>query len=524
MDSDAVDVLVIGSGIAGATAAITAAEAGSRVALGCAGGFLSGSSFYPGTWGLGLVGPADADDAGDLASTILEVGQGAADPVLVRAFVEGIPDAIHWLEKDLGAVLKRPASEQSARQTAFIPCFDHRHRMWRGITREPLERAIASAFERLAIRVMERTELVDLEQRGNGRVTGALLYDHGADALRRVRAGAVVLAAGGTSGLFARRLTSGDVMGSAHGIAMAHGCALVNVEFMQMMPGLVSPRSGLVFNEKTFRYLRLLDACPRLEALDEGELARLLEQRSGHGPFTARLEDRLIDLAIDEAGPRGLRARYDFPPRGERDEFVQEFAAWLEGEHGISPDDEFRIAMYAHASNGGIRIDAGAWTGVPGLYACGEATGGMHGADRIGGLSSANGLVFGRIAGAGAARAATEAARDDIEIRAMDAPRDGIDPALAHEALEELRACMSARAMINRTEEGLAGALDAIDGLRERIERAAGPSREPAAIAARARIAAQLGLAAAMVGAMRGRAASAGSHYRADAERPRRAT
>ena len=62
-----------------------------------------------------------------------------------------------------------------------------------------------------------------------------------------------------------------------------------------------------------------------------------------------------------------------------------------------------RVAMYAHASNGGIKIDkAAAHTGVAGLYACGEATGGMHGADRIGGLSSANGIVFGRIAGASA--------------------------------------------------------------------------------------------------------------------------
>lgn len=64
----------------------------------------------------------------------------------------------------------------------------------------------------------------------------------------------------------------------------------------------------------------------------------------------------------------------------------------------IEPTDELRIAMYAHAANGGIRIDRNAWTGVKGLYACGELTSGMHGADRIGGLSSANGLVFGRIA------------------------------------------------------------------------------------------------------------------------------
>lgn len=89
---------------------------------------------------------------------------------------------------------------------------------------------------------------------------------------------------------------------------------------------------------------------------------------------------------------------------------MQTFAAWLEQEHSITPGDELRVAMYAHASNGGIKIDAHGATNIKGLFACGEATGGMHGADRLGGLSSANGLVFGRIAGASAAAFAERSA------------------------------------------------------------------------------------------------------------------
>ena len=97
-------------------------------------------------------------------------------------------------------------------------------------------------------------------------------------------------------------------------------------------------------------------------------------------------------------------------PREDVPEFVQTFATWLQDEHGIAPTDEMRVAMYAHAANGGIKIDKTAYTGVKGLYACGEATGGMHGADRIGGLSSANGIVFGRIAGTSAAPCSAERA------------------------------------------------------------------------------------------------------------------
>lgn len=171
-----------------------------------------------------------------------------------------------------------------------------------------------------------------------------------------------------------------------------------------MMPGFIEPKRNLVFNEKTWRYVTFDQPVD----IADGKLDDLLEQRSGYGPFTSRLASRAIDLAIDHAGDEGLALHYDFP-RENVPEFVQTFATWLQDEHGIAPSDEMRVAMYAHAANGGIKIDKTAFTGVEGLYACGEATGGMHGADRIGGLSSANGIVFGRIAGASAAQAAQNA-------------------------------------------------------------------------------------------------------------------
>ena len=110
--------------------------------------------------------------------------------------------------------------------------------------------------------------------------------------------------------------------------------------------------------------------------------------------------------------------------------------------------------MYAHAANGGIVIDSDAATDVPGLYACGEVTGGMHGADRIGGLSSANGLVFGEIAGKSAATEArgTMAADDAILLRAHSIPD-------AHSIRSRLRSVMTENAMIARSKEGLTRAI-----------------------------------------------------------------
>lgn len=309
-----VDVLVLGSGIAGAVAAITAASEGARVALACIGRFLGGSSFFPGTWGLGLIGPRDALDAEDLIDSILDVGQGVAEPGLVRTLVEGIPPAIGWLERELDVALKRPESDASADETAFIPCFDRNRRLWRGLTRTELERAFACAVRERGVRILERAELVDMVKDDDGAVSCAWLYDRRRDELRACRVGAAVLACGGTSGLFARRLTAGDVIGSGHGIALQQGCTLANIEFMQMMPGYVSPVPGLVFNEKTFRYIDGVGSSPRLHDISPTRQAALLEMRSGHGPFSARHDDRLIDLAIDEAGETGLAVHYDLPP------------------------------------------------------------------------------------------------------------------------------------------------------------------------------------------------------------------
>lgn len=507
---ESTDVLVIGSGIAGLCAAIEAARAGATVAIVSAGMTMSGSSFFPGTWGLGLIGPTDTADEQDLIDTIQAVGGGVADPTLVQTFVHGIPQAIQWLERDLGVELQRPQSAESAQQKQFIPCFDHKTRMWRGLTRKPLEDALTTQIESLGIRPLPLHELIDLVEDTNGKIVGAVLYDRANEHLVPMAAKATIIAAGGTDGLFERSLTSADVLSSSQAIALVHGASLTNIEFMQMMPGFIEPKRNLVFNEKTWRYVTFDQP---VDIADE-KLENLLEQRSGYGPFTSRLASRAIDLAIDQAGAEGLALHYDFP-RENVPEFVQTFATWLQDEHSIAPTDEMRVAMYAHAANGGIKIDKTAHTGVEGLYACGEATGGMHGADRIGGLSSANGIVFGRIAGASAALAAQKepetALKADIAL-----PRYGISTTDAERLTHGLKHTMSTYCMINRTETGLSEALQQLESLQDKAMALSKPHADDSEIAALARLQSQIRLAQEMVKAMRKRTESLGSHYRAD--------
>lgn len=516
------DVLVIGTGIAGLSAAVSAAQTGARVALASAGKLFSGSSFYPGTWGLGLIAPADDGDAADLATTIKHVGCGVAVPSLVDAFAHGIRPALAWLQDEVGVELMEPSSTDAASQKAFIPCFDYKHRQWRGLTRQSMQGAFANAIDRFDIELLERHELVDLMDRDD-RLAGALFLNTATKRFAAVGARAVILATGGTSGLFGRTLTSRDVLGSAQGIALKHGCSLINIEFMQMMPGLLSPARGVVFNEKTFRY-----AVPR-ESLDRARYttADLLEMRSGYGPFTSRLASRAVDFAIDSAGEDGWPVTMNYP-KDNVPEFVQTFSSWLKDECHVEPDAPLRLGMYAHASNGGIRINSRGETGVAGLYACGEATGGMHGADRIGGLSSANGVVFGRAAGKAAAQYArvTFASRgsDTSETEAplkVPVQTRAIEMYNAAKITGELHRLMSGHCMIRRTEDGLNTALEQIADLEETVRDIAVKPSQASDSANRSamlyhRLSNQLLLARAMVEAMRERSESRGSHARAD--------
>ncbi len=500
------DVLVVGAGIAGTTAALSAAKRGARVTIACSGDVFSGSSNFPGTWGLGLVGPDGPDDAEDLTSAICKVGRGMALPELARALAEGVSPAVTELE-ERGVELRRA---QRADERDFIPCFDRRHRSWHGLGRESYRQATGEALAAAGVRTLPHCDLLDLRE-SDGRVAGAELLDARCARVLHVSAGAVVLATGGLGGLFGRTLTMPDVAGTAHAVALEHGCRLVNAEFIQIMPGLTEPVTNVVFNERTFRYAQV----EGFGGKDIRTDAALLDSRAGHGPFSASLPDRAVDLAIVSAGAAGAAVSYELPAK--LPEFMQTYFDWFEASFGRSPADGVRIAPYAHASNGGILIDGGARCpgGPTGLFACGEATGGMHGADRIGGLSSANGLVFGGIAGREAATWALGHAGEKGRPDGGDADGLWASP-LAADVMCDLRRLMDERCLVVRTEEGLLEAARTIDDMQGRLRATKTPSSDMAAVGASIRALRSLTSASALAAAMLARRESRGAHYRAD--------
>lgn len=489
------DVCVIGAGLAGCMAALEAAEEGRRVCLASTGPLFSGSSFSEGTWGLGCIAPDGPEMAEDLVQTILDVGCGMADEQLVRTLVGDIPDTLADLESR-GVVLRMP---DAPAEREYIPCFDHAHRLWRGLERASLKEVFTRELAEKGVILLSGCTLIDIVEEGQaqvgeplgarGRIVGAVLYDSSAARFLAVGAAAIVLATGGLGGLWDHRLTRGDCLGNAQAIALAHGEELVNIEFSQIMPAVLTPRGPVVFNEKCFRYSELSIGVDR----------DLLDSRSMHGPFTSRLASRDVDLAIAHSSAPVTVSVNRLPEPAP--EFIAAYRTWYGKATGLSLETPVELVHHAQASNGGILIAANGSCRLPGLFAAGECTGGMHGADRLGGLASASALVFGRRAGWSAGAYAREHGRGQrgfsVELEAAAGARAGaVDHALGR--------ILDTHALVARTGEGLAEA-----GLElENLERS---GRLP--LIARQRLLS----ARALIAAMRARAESRGAHYRTDA-------
>jgi L-aspartate oxidase len=504
------DILVIGSGIAGVCAAISAAREGKSVLLTSSANIFSGSTFYPGTWGFGLVGPDGEEDTDELLETIRTVGSGMIDEKVARAFVEGLNSSVDELES-LGVELMKP-SENAKGEKEYIPCFDHKHRRWRGLTKKKLLGSLPLILEEREVKILPFFQMTELAM-NDGRVSGAIGVLNKKDPVY-IASKAVILAAGGLGGLYKRRLTTDDVDATGTAAAMRAGANAVNLEFMQIMLGFVRPSFKTIYNEKTFFASRFTDRNGNdfiekylPEGLTEQEV---LDARSLHGPFSSETISRYLDIAfakeMEKGETDGLVLRYDLERLNAGSEFVKEYFRWLKEEKGVSTEEEIILAPFMHASNGGIEIDENARTSVPGLFACGECTGGMHGADRIGGLSTANGIVFGFKAGRSAAGyTGNTGLVEETEL-------DVFSIKYAKEKLEALRAVMYRDAFLARSRESLERVRDFIGSME--LEK--GRSSTLLEYLDSNRLLSTVEMAKSCIEAMDLRKESRGSHYRED--------
>ncbi len=517
------DVLVVGAGLAGLRAAIDLANAGLQVLVAARSSLAGGSSFYPFTDGLGCQLPDSDADAEAFLAEVLDAGAGMASEELYRLQIGSIRHEVSRLDA-LGITpyyIKGRAA-----------CFAKRERTicaWDG-----WDEIRARLHSALALRgnlaFLPHTDAVQLLT-NRGAVCGAVLL--GPDgALQQVNTPAVILATGGPCGLYRHSLNPPDVTGSAAALALDAGASLVNFEFLQFIPGLMQPLYKMLFCEISLWHCTGVTApngSPLLEAaLPAGvSVQDCLQARSMHAPFTVRDQSRWFDLAMMQGilasgRPEGCRLAFAESFGTDGNEFVAS-ARSLYLKNGIDLTKQtISIAPFAHCANGGVRIDADAATDVPGLYCAGEAAGGIHGADRHGGVATAAALVFGARAAAAAAaysKAAPCHALDESTVHADFVHRlrcAAPDAALAAKQVRDTVAdSLWLHANVLRTAAGLGQLSSVLTDLACRYspleDAAAGAPLQKALQAHHG-----LRTAAALAAAMTARTESRGGHCRAD--------
>lgn len=495
------EVLVVGSGVAGLTAALGSVPR--RVTLLTKKSLVSGSS----PWAQGGVAAAmGADDSPALhAADTMAAGAGLNDPEAVDLLTGEGPERIRAL-LELGARFDRNATGQLdlGREAAH-----GRRRILhaRDATGAEIVRALSVAVRQAPeIRVEEGAFAVDLVLDGP-RVAGVLAVHAGG---RRVLhlAPAVVLATGGLGRLYLHTTNPPEATGDGLAMAARAGARLVDLELVQFHPTALAAESA--------------DPMPLLTEALRGEGAVLLD---GHGRRFMPDEHPDAELA-----PRDVVARAIWRRRvagenvvldaraavGDRfpELFPQVFAICRNSSRhgGLDPRIEpIPVAPAAHYHMGGIAVDPNGRTSLPGLWACGEVSAtGVHGANRLASNSLLEALVFGARVAEDLRRAipAGPVPVRTVGLRVAEGPEGSGAAAGDAELIAAVRRLMWEKVGLVRDEVGMLDALEALEGLVETHPEAAGEARN------------LLGVARLVTAAALARQESRGGHFRSDVPEP----
>ncbi|MGB8952475.1 MAG: L-aspartate oxidase [Candidatus Aminicenantales bacterium] len=473
------DVLVIGCGIAGASAALEAAKSGLKVVVITKSATLEESNTFYAQGGIVSVGADDHPEL--LKEDIIKTGDGINDPeavdILVRESKE-LVDKILIKELDIPFTRSSPDSLDYAQEAG------HSRRRILHI-KDATGRTIAEKFIEALKKYSNVTIISDhtavdiltvphhsknpMAYYREPQCIGTYVLDNKTSKVKRFFAAYTILATGGCGAVYLYTSNPRDAIGAGYAMALKAGARIVNMEYIQFHPTLLYHRDAENFlisetvrgegarlktkEGRTFmeKYSEKKDLAPR----DEVTRAIYEEMVNGNSNYV------LLDLAS--------YARFDIAKR-----FPNIFRTCLENGMDISKEP-IPVVPAAHYCCGGVLVDSWGKTSLRGLFAVGEVScTGIHGANRLASTSLLEGLVW----GTRAARHIVTHFNPETPYKASDIHpwyypdrEEEIDPALVNQDWLFIRSTLWNYAGIIRTRKRLERAKADLEYLRHRIEK-----------------------------------------------------
>ncbi len=471
------DVVVIGAGGAGLRAAIEASARGLKVALVCKS--LLGKAHTVMAEGGVAAAMGNVDPADGWKTHFMDTMKGGKFLNywrMAQIHAEEAPERIKELElwgavfdrTQDGKILQRPFGGHTYRRLCHVG-----DRTGLELIRTLQDKGVHSGID-VFMECTISSLLMD-----EGRISGAFGYWRESGRFVTFKAKAVILATGGIGKAF--KVTSNSWEYTADGLGLAYnlGAELIDMEFVQFHPtGMVWPpgvrgilvteavrgEGGLLTNNKGERFMEKVDP-KRMELSTRDIVAKAINREVQEGRGSPHGG---VFLDISHKGAELIKKKLP--------SMYHQFMELADVDITKGP---MEVGPTCHYCMGGIKVDPEtAQTSIPGLFACGEVAAGMHGANRLGGNSLSDLLVFGRRAGIGAVEFAnangaqpTVKPEDvDAAARELTAPferESGDNPYAIHRDLQDL---MQNNAGIVRNEAGLKKALEGLEALKKRVQ------------------------------------------------------
>jgi fumarate reductase (CoM/CoB) subunit A len=468
------DLLIIGGGAAGSRAAYEAKRAHPEldVLMAIAGGFgSSGSTNLVASESLGINAPFNFMDDGDSPDAfykdIVETGDGLSNPVLCRVIADEACDRVNEL---IALGLKFDGDGKSIRQRKLSGCTKARSLTRGGSTGREIVRVLKEGLNQLGVKVREQIRMIDLVKDDEGRVRGAIGLV-GPEAVF-VQAGAVLLANGGAGRIFKHNVNPPSLEGDGWSMAYRAGARLVNMEFFQVGPAVFNAPLMFIIHSHMWRLRpRLFNTlgeeflpryCPQGISPDE-----VLDLKAMSYPFSVRTDAKYLDIAIFKEVMEGRGtssgAVYFDVTHVDRETLLARAPITYDTLKRAGIDlsrERIEIGLVVQNFNGGVAIDVNGFTGVEGLFAAGEVSGGVHGADRPGGNNLIDTQVFGYRSGRAAAEYAAKAGNKPFEPATAERLEFRPPPDEVAALIKKSEALYYSNLTIIRTKTGLQEVLD----------------------------------------------------------------